>query len=72
MPRVTSGLNDNIRLAKSRQDMLMQGVQEYLCFFEISGVKTLGEAAKNRREQFARVFPSALVAPHPREAGGGA
>ena len=47
-------------------------VQKALCDFQIGRLEALGEPIVDRREQLARLFGPALVAPHPREAGGGA
>ena len=47
-------------------------IEQRLSRFEIGRLKTLGETAVDRRELLARLFSPALIAPHPREAGGGA
>jgi hypothetical protein len=47
-------------------------VEQRLRVFEIGSVEPLGEPAVDRRQQIARFGTPALLAPQPREAGGGA
>ena len=45
-----------------------QLVEQLLRFFQVGGVKALGEPAVEGREQVARLAPPALLAPEPGEA----
>jgi hypothetical protein len=47
-------------------------VQEALCDFQIGCLEALGKSIVDPPKERARFFGTALVAPHPREAGGGA
>ena len=47
-------------------------VEQRLRFSQVRGVEALGEPAVEGREQVARLAPSALLAPQPGEARGGA
>ena len=51
---------------------LLQIIEQRLRRFEISRLEALDEPIVDWREQFARLLTPVLLAPHPREAGGGA
>src|SRR6266481_4136748 len=52
--------------------LLVELVEQRLCFFEIGGGETFGEPAVDRREKVAGLGVTALVAAQPGEARGGA